>query len=61
MEYKLPYPFLKNLLGIGDQAVLKFIIKNSNNNTNNTNINNFLAKIDNDENKIKCIELIISF
>ena len=60
MEYKLPYPFLKNLLGIGDQAVLKFIIKNSNNNTNNTNINNFLAKIDNDENKIKCIKNTIS-
>ena len=57
MEYKLPYPFLKNLLGIGDQAVLKFIIKNSN---NNTNINNFLVKIDNDENKIKCIKNTIS-
>ena len=55
-EYKLPYPFLKNLLGIGDQAVLKYIIKNS----NNTNINNFLAKIENDENKIKCIKNTIA-
>ena len=57
MEYKLPYPFLKNLLGIGDGAVLKYIIKNSN---KNTNINNILAKIDNDENKIKCIKNTIS-
>ena len=60
MEYKLPYPFLKNLLGIGDQAVLKFIIKNSNNNTNNTNINNTLSTFDNDESKIKHIKEIIS-
>lgn len=56
-EYKLPYPFLKNLLGIGDQAVLKYIIKNSN---NNANINNILAKIENDENKIKCIKNTIA-
>ena len=59
--YALPYPYLKAVLSIGNQAVLNYIIKNSeNNNTNNTNINNTLSTFDNDESKIKHIKEIIS-
>ena len=61
--YALPYPYLKAVLSIGNQAVLNYIIKNSeNNNTNNnnTNIHNSLSKFDNDESKIKHIKEIIS-
>jgi hypothetical protein len=59
----LPYPFLKAVLSSEDQAVLNYIIKNSDKNTNtniNININNSLSNLDNDESKIKRIKEIIS-
>ena len=55
-EYEMPYPFLKKILGIGDQAVLKLAIKKSENNKTNTNINTFLLNFDNDADKIKHIK-----
>ena len=57
----LPYPFLKAVLSSEDQAVLNYIIKNSDKNTNtNININNSLSNLANDESKIKRIKEIIS-
>ena len=53
-EYELPYPFLKKILGIGDQAVLKLAIKQSE--ENKTNINTFLLNLGNDADKIKHIK-----
>ena len=62
--YALPYPYLKAVLSIGNQAVLNYIIKTSENNgtydTNNTNKNNSLSKLDSDESKIKHIKEVIS-
>jgi hypothetical protein len=55
-EYEMPYPFLKKILGIGDQAVLKLAIKKSGDNKINTNINTFLLNFDNDADKIKHIK-----
>ena len=49
----LPYPFLKKILGIGDQAVLELAIKQSEENKTNTNINTFLLNFGNDADKIK--------
>ena len=35
VDYELPFPFLKKILGVGDQAILKMAIeKNGKNNTN---------------------------
>ena len=55
-EYEMPYPYLKKILGIGDQAVLKLAIKKSGDNKINTNINTFLLNFDNDADKIKHIK-----
>ena len=52
LEYELPYPFLKKILGLRDQAVLKFIIKNE----KNAVLSNFC----NDNDKIKHIKGKIS-
>jgi hypothetical protein len=56
MEYELPYPFLKKILGIGDQAVLKLAIEKSEKNKTNTNINTILNNCENDADKIKNIK-----
>ena len=53
-EYELPYPFLKKILGIVGQAVLKLAIKQSE--ENKTNINTFLLNLGNDADKIKHIK-----
>jgi len=54
VDYELPFPFLKKILGVGDQAILKMAIEK--NGKNNTNINNFLINFDNDADKIKHIK-----
>ena len=54
LDYELPFPFLKKILGVGDQAILKMAIEK--NGKNNTNINNFLINFDNDADKIKHIK-----
>ena len=54
LEYELPFPFLKKILWIGEQAVLKMAIKKIDN--NNTNINSIFSNFDNDDNKIKKIK-----
>jgi hypothetical protein len=56
----LPYPFLKKILGIGNQAIFKLAIKSSENNNTNTNINNFLLNYDNEVDKINHIKEKIS-
>ena len=56
MEYELPYPFLKKILGIGDQAVLKLAIEKSEKNKTNTNVNTILNNCENDADKIKNIK-----
>ena len=57
--YDLPYQFLKDILASGNQAILKYIIKNSENNTN-AYTNNALSNFNNDESKIKYIKENIS-
>ena len=62
LEFQLPYPFLKKILGIGDQAILKLAIsKKENNNANIANANiNIIFSVGGDDDKIKKIKQNIS-
>ena len=57
LVYELPYPFLKNIMRIGDQAIVKMAIQKS---ENNIIIDNPLSNIDKEEDKIKKIKETLS-